>query len=77
MMELREQLEQLKNNVKAARGWFLVSINITIDLKISYSYSYGEDGTIFHISLSDYSHDRSIIYKILSKFEEEFRKRLE
>jgi len=69
-------IEQLKYDFDSVSDKILLSVNIQPDGEISYTYKYAEIDGVFELYLSQFSHDRSDTYKIISTFETEFKKRL-
>lgn len=71
-------IEQLQKDFSDVSNKNLLSVSIMSDGEIVYTYIYkeAECGGEFTLTLSQFSHDRSAIYKIISAFEKEFKKRL-
>lgn len=69
-------IEQLQKDFFEVSNRNLLYVSIMGDGEIVYTYNYKEADGEFTLTLSQFSHDRSDIYKIISAFEKEFKKRL-
>jgi len=69
-------IDQLKKDLNFVSNKILLSVNINPDGEIFYIYKYKEAEGVFELCISQFSHDRSDTYKIISTFETEFKKRL-